>query len=61
MRGRAAALLESNVVQMEQARDQARERGDEAEWQRLDETIRQNRERLEHVRAKAGPPEPPQM
>jgi hypothetical protein len=59
-RGRATALLERNVVQMEQARDEARARGDEAEWRRLEASIRQHRVRLEQVRMKVDPSQTPQ-
>jgi hypothetical protein len=61
MKGRAAAMLEYHVTQMEKERDEARARGDDAEYQRLEEIVRQSRERLEQVRAQKNATPSPEM
>jgi len=66
LRERAADLTMRSVEVLERQRDEARTRGDQAEFDRLDGVIRQQQERLEKMRANrallspsevGGPPE----
>jgi hypothetical protein len=59
MMERAATLLERGVVPLEKARDEALARGDQAEAQRLDASIRQHRERVDRMKVRANLSETP--
>jgi hypothetical protein len=50
---RAVVLLERRVGPLEKAREAALARGDQAEAERLANSIRKHRERLERIRARS--------
>lgn len=61
LRNRAADMALRGVENMERQRDEAKARGDQAEYERLDGIIRQHRERVELMRGATpvGPPPTP--
>lgn len=56
LRERPRELVLKAVEILERQRDMARERGDEAEWQRLDALLQRQRERLENMKAAEAEP-----
>jgi hypothetical protein len=57
LRGRAAELAMRGVQELERQREEARARGDQAEFERLDAIVLQQRQRVERMRAiQAEPP-----
>jgi hypothetical protein len=51
LRGRAAELAMRGVQELERQREEARARGDQAEFERLDAIVLQQRQRVERMRA----------